>query len=69
MLESKLVLSDVSKCLRYCSEEWGDDTPMNAAIYAQAKKALDLGRMMKSGFRSEEIEADCRYRHTAFKVD
>jgi hypothetical protein len=69
LLEDKLVLTDVSKCLRYNKEEWHFDSEMEKETHALAAKALSSGSIMFSGFKSEEIEELCRYHHGAREIN
>ncbi len=68
LLEGKLVLTDVSKCLRYKVDEWPSDTELDIAVHNLAEKALTTGNIQFSSFRSEEIEALCRYKHKIFEI-
>ncbi len=67
--ESRLELIDVSKIIRYVENEWSEAVPMNAAIQALAEKSRVSEGVEISVFRSEEIEADCRYRHAVIELD
>ncbi len=64
LLDDKLVLVDVSKCLRYREEEWLSNSEMDKEVHVLAAKALSSGTVRFGGFRSEEIEELCRYHHS-----
>lgn len=68
LLEDKLVLIDVSKCLRYRADEWPSETALDIAVHNLAERALTTGSIQFSSFRSEEIEALCRYKHKIFEI-
>lgn len=63
LLDDKLVLADVSKCLRYKEEEWRSDSEMEKEVRVLAAKAFSSGVITFSSFKSEEIEELCRYHH------
>ena len=64
LLEDRLVLNDVSKCLRYHKEHWDVDTVNNKEVRSMAAKALASSKVVFGGFRSEEIEELVQYRHS-----
>ncbi len=69
LAEARIALHEISKCLCYHPDEWQERTDMNANIHENSKNALEANSVIIGGFRSEEIEADCRYLHTAFELD
>jgi len=69
LLEDRLVLSDVSKCLRYHKEHWDVDTVMNKEVHSAAAQALSSNKVEFGGFRSEEIEELVQYRHNLKELD
>lgn len=64
LLDFKLELKDISKCLRYRAEEWISDTELNREVHALALKALSSDSVAFGGFKPEDIEALCRYQHS-----
>ncbi len=69
LLEKRLVLSDVSKCLRYHKEDWDVDTVMNKEVHSVAAKALFTSKVEFGTFRSEEIEERVQCQHNLKELD
>lgn len=69
LLDERLELVDVSKCIRYKEQEWSFDTPMNVEVHKLAKRALASGVVEFGGFRSEEIEELCEYHFSMNELD
>ena len=69
LLDDKLVLADISKCLRYSEDEWGSDSDMEKSVHLLAASARSSGTIKFSSFRSEEIEELCRYRHKVYELN
>lgn len=67
LFDEKLVLTDVSKCLRYNEGEWGSDSDMEKSAHLLATSALSSGDIKFSSFRSEEIEDIYRYQHSIYE--
>lgn len=69
LLDKRLTLVDISKCLRYNESEWDIDSEMEKEAHVLASKALSSESIMFSGFKSEEIEELCRYRHKMYEIN
>ena len=69
LLDKRLTLVDIPKCLRYNETEWGSDSDMEKSAHLLAKKALSSGTIKFSSFRPEEIEDLCRYRHKMYEIN
>ena len=69
LLDKRLTLVDISKCLRYNDSEWGSDSDMEKAAHLLAAKALSSGSIKFSSFRPEEIEDLCRYQHKMYEIN
>jgi len=65
LLEKKLALSDVSKCMCYVPDEWSGDSEMDKEIRQVAQIADRDSQITFNTFRSQEIQEDCIY---AFQV-
>lgn len=69
LLDKRLTLVDISKCLRYNDSEWGSDSDMEKAAHLLAAKALSSDAIKFSSFRPEEIEDLCRYQHRMYEIN
>lgn len=69
LLEDKLVLMDVLKCLRYKKDEWCADSEMEKEVHKLAAEAFSSGTITFSGFRSEEIQDLCRHQHKIYDIN
>lgn len=69
LLDKRLTLVDIPKCLRYNESEWDSDSDMEKSAHLLAAKALSSGAIKFSSFRPEEIEDLCRYRHKMYEIN
>lgn len=61
LAKERLVLADISKCIRYQEKEWSSNSAPNAELHKGAKKSLVSGTIEFSGFRPEEIQELYQY--------
>jgi len=54
LLEDSLVLSDISKCMRYEKAEWSDDSEFSKEIKMAAGAAIKSNKISFSTFRSSD---------------
>jgi hypothetical protein len=69
LAQERLVLTDVSKCIRYKEDEWSADTAPNAEVRKMAKKSLASGTVEFSGFRPEEIQELYQYTYNVRELE
>lgn len=69
LAKERLVLVDISKCIRYNEQEWPADTAPSAEMHKGAKKSLASGAIEFSGFRSEEIQRLYQYSYSVNELD
>ena len=69
LLEKKLELAEVLLCAKFSPGEWVDKTESIESLHELANKALKTGKIVFSGFRSEEIQDLYRYKHTVQEID
>lgn len=69
LLEKKLELAEVLLCAKFSAEEWLDKTESIETLHQLANKAAAEGKIVFSGFRSEEIQALYHYKHTVQEND
>lgn len=69
LLEKKLELVEVLLCAKFSAEEWVDKTESIETLHQLANKAAAEGKIVFSGFRSEEIQALYHYKHTVHEID
>lgn len=69
LLDKRLILVDIPKCIRYNESERESDSDMEKSAHLLAAKALSTGAIKFSSFRSEEIEDLCRYRHKMYEIN
>lgn len=68
LLEKKLELVEVLLCAKFSAEEWVDKTESIETLHQLANKAAAEGKIVFSGFRSEEIQALYHYKHTVHEI-
>lgn len=56
LLEKKLELAEVLLCAKFSPDEWVDKTQSIESLHELASQALKAGKIVFSGFRSEEIQ-------------
>lgn len=54
LLEPKLELSDISKCIRYNTNEWSDDSKLSNEINEFSEEAKQSNKIVFGIFRSSE---------------
>lgn len=69
LLEKNLELVEVLLCAKFSAEEWVDKTESIETLHQLANKAAAEGKIVFSGFRSEEIQALYHYKHTVHEID
>lgn len=69
LAKERLVLVDISKCIRYQEQEWSSNTAPNAELRKGAKKSLASGSIEFSGFRPEEIQQLYQYSYSDNELD
>lgn len=69
LLEGRLILCYISKCIRYQQEHWNTDTDSNKEAHSLAESALSSNKVEFGAFRSEEIEELVQYQHILKELD
>lgn len=67
--EKKLELAEILLCAKFSADEWVDKTESIETLHQLANKAAAEGKIVFSGFRSEEIQALYHYKHTVQEND
>lgn len=69
LLEVRLELAEVLLCAKFSPDEWVDKTQSIESLHELASQALKAGKIVFSGFRSEEIQELYCYQHSVQEVD
>lgn len=67
--EKKLELAEILFCAKFSPDEWVDKTESIESLHELANKALKTGKIVFSGFRSEEIQELYCYKHSVQEID